>query len=197
MLGGWEREVIFSIRLGFFTLDTNQRSSKAHILVAHLWRSPYPHAFLGVCLTAQFKTRRCIWFSGQCMVFWAMHSPGIANVRHPRGFEAGCVSNLPGLWDDTGLLTASSVFAQEQRKRVTSMWNAVSRGLCRLLHLKVAAQNFFQLSLQPEVQSASCLEKVKIEIFLFQNSSCAGGLSPTHLPPRQGWHNKHRLSLPV
>ena len=36
----------------------------------------------------------------------------------------------------------------------------------------------------PLVQSGSCSEEVKIEGFLFQNSSRACGLSPTHLPNR-------------
>lgn len=68
------------------------------------------------------------------------------------------------------------------RNRATSVWNTESRGLCGLLRLKMLHRVSSSSACCPLVQSGSCAEEMKIEGFLFQNSSRAGGLSPTHLP---------------
>lgn len=166
----------------FFTLDTSQRSSKAHVLVANLCRNPYHHAFVGLCLTAQFPAHGC-------MVFWAMHKPCTAVQR--LALQTFAIHKVLKL----------GVFLTSQARRMTqaySLRTACShrnRGtesllyeilspvgyvgcfISRLLHGVSSSSACCSL-----VQSVSCTEEVKIEFFLFQNSSRAGGLSPTHLP---------------
>lgn len=110
-LGGWEREGVLC-QAWFCTLNTSQRLSKAHILAANLCRSPYHHTSAGA-----LSCRRV----ALCTALRCSSKSGVANVHHPPGFGAGCVPNIPGLQDDTGLLTTNGVFTQEQRDGVTSV----------------------------------------------------------------------------
>lgn len=110
-LRGWEREGVLC-QAWFCTLNTSQRLSKAHILAANLCRSPYHHTSAGAV-----SCRRV----ASCTALRCSSKNGVANVHHPPGFGAGCVPNIPGLQDDTGLLTTNSVSTQEQRDGVTSV----------------------------------------------------------------------------
>jgi len=89
------------------------------------------------------------WFSGRRAALRCGSKSGVANVHHPHGCEAGCVSTIPGSQGDTALLTTHSVFTQERRNAVTSVQNPESCGLCRLRRPKGAAQSFLQRSLLP------------------------------------------------
>lgn len=108
-LGGWERALCLA---WFCTLNSSQRFSKAHILAANLCRSPHHHISTGAV-----SCRRV----ALCTALHCSSKSGIANVHHPPGFGAGCVPNIPGLQDDTGLLTTNGMFTQEQRDGVTSV----------------------------------------------------------------------------
>lgn len=163
-------------QVGFLSLGTSQRFSRAHILAASLCRSPYPHTPVGVWVCAQ----PCAAVQRVALQTFTIHQVWEL---------AGCVPNTPGLQDDTGLLTTSSVFTQEQRElyEILGPVGCVGCFALRLL-LRVSSRS----DCCPLVQPGSC-SRVKIEGFLFQNSSRAGGLSPMHLP-NQSWH---LFSLPV
>lgn len=180
---GREREKGYALcQAWFFTLDTSQRSSKAHILVANLCRSPYHHAFAGVCLTAQFKAHKC-------MIFWAPHSPALqfGDWRckcspSTRFWSWVCLtSQACRMTQAYSLQTACSHRNRRTESLLDEILGPGSYVGCfalRLLH-RVSPSS----ACCPLVQSGSC-SAVEIEVFLFQNSSRAGGLRPTHLPNR-------------
>lgn len=152
--------------------------------------SPRHTFWLLICAAVLSTTSPCPAGVGCCAQPCSVKS-GIANVHHPLGFGAGCVPDTLGLQDDTGLLTMSSVFTQDRGTEslceILAPVGAVGCFASRLLH-RVPSRS----DCCPLVQPGSC-SRVKIEGFLFQNSSRAGGLSPMHLP-NQNWH---LFSLPV
>lgn len=135
--GGWEREVHSLPGLVSF-LEHQPGVLQGTDFGCSWCRSPYHHISTVIC--------RCV---ALCTALHCSSKSGIANVHHPLGSGAGCVPDTLSLQGDTGLLTMSRVFTQEQRDRVTSPWNPGSRGLCGLLCLKAAAQSSFQVRLLP------------------------------------------------
>lgn len=166
LLGERARGDALSARLGFFTLDTSQGCHKAHGFGCCWVQKPLPppcRGHLSHCSGEGSQTRGFLGSAQPCGVVRT------ANSHHPQRSEDGCVRNVPGSQGDTGLLTTSSVFTQDQGKGVTS---PKSSPVAYVGASPSGSWSFFQLSLLP----------VNPGWLLLGRSDSGGLLVPVRLP---------------